>query len=56
MAVMGNVDGLKARGTERRVGVDGGHLALFRCGAPALADEDWGVLVFGNAEGSTRKG
>lgn len=47
---MGNVDGLKARGTEKRVGVDGGHLTPFRCGAPAPAGKDWGVLGCCDAE------
>lgn len=53
---MGNVDGLQARGTEKRAGVDGGHLAPFGCGAPAPADEDWGVLGCCDAEELGRAG
>jgi hypothetical protein len=47
---MGNVDGLKARGPERRVGDDGGHLEPFQCGAPTLTDKGCGGLGCSDAE------
>lgn len=49
MAVMGNVDGLKARGPGRGGG-DGSHLEPFQCGAPTLADKGWGGLGSSDAE------
>lgn len=37
-------------------GLTGGHLELFQCGPPTLADEGWGGLGFSNAEALGRAG